>query len=59
MRIVLRSGAEITALVLGAVTTLWVSRVLGPSYFGYYVVMVTIVTIGGLLINAGLATAGS
>ena len=59
MRIVLRSGAEITALVLGAVTTLWVSRVLGPSFFGYYVVMVTIVTIGGLLINAGLATAGS
>lgn len=59
MKIVVRSGAEITALALGVVSTLWVSRTLGPSYFGHYIVMVTIVTIGGLLINAGLSTAGS
>lgn len=59
MRLVVRSGAEITALVLGAFSTLWVSRAIGPSYFGHYVVMVTIVTIGGLVINCGLATAGS
>ncbi len=55
----LRAGAEITGLVLGVITTLWVSRTVGPSYFGYYAVMMTIVTLGGLLINAGLPTVGS
>lgn len=59
MKIALRGGAEITALVLGVVSTLWVSRTVGPSYFGSYAVMVTIVTLGGLVINAGLSTAGS
>lgn len=59
MNIVLRGGAEITGLVLGLVSTLWVSRTIGPTYFGYYAVMITIVTLGALLINAGLSTAGS
>ncbi len=59
MNIVLRGGAEIAGLILSLVTTLWVSRIVGPSYFGYYAVMVTIVTLGALLINVGLSTAGS
>jgi O-antigen/teichoic acid export membrane protein len=59
VKILLRGGAEVTALVLGVVSTLWVSRTVGPSFFGYYAVMVTIVAIGALLINAGLSTAGS
>ena len=59
MRILLRGGAEITGLLLGVIATLWVSRIVGPSYFGYYAVMLTIVTLGGLLINAGLPTVGS
>jgi O-antigen/teichoic acid export membrane protein len=57
--IILRGAAEITGLVLGVISTLWVIRIVGPSYFGYYAVMLTIVTFGGLLINAGLPTAGS
>lgn len=59
VRIILRGGAEITGLLLGVFATLWVSRIVGPSYFGYYAVMLTIVTLGGLLINAGLPTVGS
>lgn len=59
MKILLRGGAEITALLLGVVSTLWVSRAVGPTFFGYYAVMLTIVAMGGLLINAGLSTAGS
>ena len=59
MKIVLRGGAEVTALVLGVVSSLWVSRAVGPTYFGYYAVTVTIVALGGLLINGGLSTAGS
>ena len=54
-----RGGAELSALVLGVITTLWVSRAVGPSYFGQYAVMMTVVTLGGLLINAGLTTAGA
>jgi O-antigen/teichoic acid export membrane protein len=59
VRIILRGGAEITGLVLGVISTLWVSRIIGPSNFGYYTVMMTIVAAGGLLINAGLPTVGS
>jgi O-antigen/teichoic acid export membrane protein len=59
VRILLRAGAEITSLALGVVSTLWVSRAIGPTFFGYYAVMLTIVAMGGLLINAGLSTAGS
>lgn len=59
MRLILRGGAEITGLVLGVISTLWVSRIIGPSNFGHYIVMMTIVAAGGLLINAGLPTVGS
>lgn len=59
VKIILRGGAEITALVLGVASTLWVSRTVGPTYFGYYAVTVTIIGLGGLVINAGLSTAGS
>lgn len=59
MKILVRGGAEITSLLLAVVATLWVIRGIGPTYFGYYAVTVTIVTIGGVLINAGLSTAGS
>jgi len=59
VKIILRGGAEITGLLLGVISTLWVSRIVGPSYFGYYAVMLTIVTLGGLLINAGLPTVGA
>lgn len=59
MRLIMRGGAEITGLLLGVIATLWVSRIVGPSYFGYYAVMLTIITLGGLLINAGLPTVGS
>jgi O-antigen/teichoic acid export membrane protein len=55
----LRGAAEIVGLVLSIITTVWVSRTVGPSYFGYYAVMLTIVNIGGVVINAGLSTAGS
>jgi O-antigen/teichoic acid export membrane protein len=46
-------------MLLGLTSTVWLTRAVGPSYFGYYAVMVTIVTLGGLLVNAGLSTAGS
>jgi O-antigen/teichoic acid export membrane protein len=59
VKIVLRGGSEVTALLLGVVSTLWVSRTVGPTYFGYYAVTVTIVTLGSAVINAGLSTAGS
>jgi len=41
------------------ISTLWVSRIIGPSNFGYYAVMLTIIALGGLFINAGLSTVGS
>lgn len=59
MNIILRGSAETVGLLLGLGSTVWLTRAVGPSYFGYYAVMVTIVTLGGLLINAGLSTAGS
>lgn len=46
-------------MLLGLISTVWLTRAVGPTYFGYYAVMLTIVTLGGLLINAGLSTAGS
>lgn len=59
MKIIIRGGAEIAALVFGVASTLWMTRIVGPTYFGYYAVMVTIVSLGGFLINAGLSTVGS
>jgi O-antigen/teichoic acid export membrane protein len=59
VNLIFRGGAELTGLVLSMVTTVWLSRAVGPAYFGYYAVMVTIVTLGSLLINGGLPTAGS
>lgn len=55
----LRGAAEVVGLGLGVATTVWVSRTVGPSYFGYYAVMLTIINIGAVFINAGLSTAGS
>lgn len=59
MNVSVRGGAEIGATLLGALATVWIVRNIGPSYFGYYAVMVTIVGLGALLINGGLSTAGS
>ena len=59
VNLLVRAGAEVTGLAIGLVTTVWVSRVVGPTYFGYYAVMVTVVTLGAILINGGLSTAGS
>lgn len=59
MNLILRGGAEGVGLLLGLVSTVWLTRAVGPLYFGYYAVTVTIVTLGALLINAGLSTAGS
>ena len=59
MNLVVRGAAEIVGLLCSLVTTLWISRIVGPSYFGYYAVMVTVVAIGALAINAGLSNAGA
>ena len=59
MKFFVRGGAEIAGLLLGAIATIWISRIVGPSYFGYYAVMLAVVTFGGLLINAGLPTVGA
>lgn len=59
MNIIVRSAAETIGMLLGLVSTIWLTRSVGPSYFGYYAVMVTVIGLGGLLINAGLSTAGS
>jgi O-antigen/teichoic acid export membrane protein len=59
MNIVLRGGAEITGLLLGLISMVWVSRAVGPSYFGYYAVTLTVIALATTGINAGLSTAGS
>jgi O-antigen/teichoic acid export membrane protein len=59
VNIVFRGGAEITGLLLGLISTVWVSRAVGPSFFGYYAVTLTVVALATTGINAGLATAGS
>jgi O-antigen/teichoic acid export membrane protein len=59
MNIVFRGGAEITGLFLGLISTVWVSRAVGPSYFGYYAVALTVSALATSGINAGLSTAGS
>jgi len=59
MNVVLRGGAEIAGLLLGVISTVWVSRAVGPSYFGYYAVTLTAIALGSTVINAGLSTAGS
>jgi O-antigen/teichoic acid export membrane protein len=59
MGLLYRGGAEIAGLALGILATLWVTRAVGPTYFGYYAVMVTIITLGSLLINLGLVNVGS
>lgn len=59
MNIVFRGGAEITGLLLGLISTVWVSRAVGPSYFGYYAVTLTVIALATTGINAGLSTAGS
>lgn len=46
-------------MLLGVATVVWLTRAIGPTYFGYYAVMVTIVSLGGLVINAGLSGLGS
>jgi O-antigen/teichoic acid export membrane protein len=55
----LRGGGEIAGILLGVIATVWLSRVIGPTYFGYYAVMLVIVALGGLLINAGLPNVGA
>jgi O-antigen/teichoic acid export membrane protein len=59
VRIILRGSAEIAGLLLGLISTVWVSRAVGPAVFGYYAVAVTIITLGSIGINAGMPTAGS
>lgn len=59
MRIVVRGSAEVIGLVLGLVSTVWVSRAVGPTFFGYYAVTLTITTLATTGINAGLSSAGS
>lgn len=59
VNLVIRGTAEILGLVLALLTTVWVSRTVGPTYFGYFAVMTTLIQLGSILVNAGLSTAGS
>jgi O-antigen/teichoic acid export membrane protein len=59
VNLVFRGGAEITGLLLGLISTVWVSRAVGPSNFGYYAVGLTITGLAVTGINAGLSMAGS
>ncbi len=57
--IVVRAVGEIIGLVLNLVATVWMSRTVGPTFFGYLAVTVTLVSLGAIVVNAGLSTAGS
>jgi O-antigen/teichoic acid export membrane protein len=59
VNIAFRGGAEITGLLLGLFSTVWVSRAVGPSNFGYYAVSLTIMGLAMAGINAGLSMSGS
>jgi O-antigen/teichoic acid export membrane protein len=59
VNVLLRGGAELAGLVLSLATTVWVSRVVGPTTFGYYAVTVTLVSLGSFVVNAGLSASGS
>jgi O-antigen/teichoic acid export membrane protein len=57
--IVVRGGAELCALALSAITTIWVSRAVGPTLFGYYAVSAVLFQLGALILNLGLSSAGA
>lgn len=59
VNVLIRGGAEIAGLTFSLITTVWLSRAIGPALFGYYAVATTIITLGSIGINAGLPTAGS
>ena len=59
MNLFVRGTAEIVGLLLSLISTVWVSRAVGPTLFGYYAVALTIITLGTLGINAGLSMAGA
>lgn len=59
MSLIGRGAAEVIGLVLSLVSTVWVTRAVGPALFGYYAVALTIITLGTIGINAGLSTAGA
>jgi O-antigen/teichoic acid export membrane protein len=59
VNVLVRGGAELVGLVQSLATTVWVSRVVGPTSFGYYAVTVTLVSLGSFVVNAGLSAAGS
>ncbi len=59
MTILIRGAAELVGLVLGLVSTVWVSRAVGPAPFGYFAVALTVLTLGAIGINAGMSMSGS
>jgi O-antigen/teichoic acid export membrane protein len=54
-----RGTAEIVALALNALTGILVSRAIGPTQFGYFALVWTLVQVGSLLVGFGTATAGA
>jgi O-antigen/teichoic acid export membrane protein len=59
VNLLLRAAAEGAALAFGLASTLWITRGVGPTYFGYYAVTLAIATLGSLVVNAGISTAGA
>lgn len=59
MRIGLRGLAEVAALALSVITTVWVGRAVGPEVFGYYAIAGVIIQVGVLVGGLGLGQAGA
>ena len=54
-----RATVEVVGLMLAAFVAVWVARTVGPAYVGYFAVAVAIFQLGAVVINVGLAQAGS
>jgi O-antigen/teichoic acid export membrane protein len=59
VNILVRGIGEFVGLVLLLAGTVWITRTVGPTSFGYFAVSLTFVSLGATLVNAGLSTAGS
>jgi O-antigen/teichoic acid export membrane protein len=55
----IRAAAEAIALASAALVAIWINRVVGPVHAGNYAVAQVVYLLGGIVVTAGLTTAGS